>query len=75
MSGIYRMRLAEFRKRYFMGKPPCENTLKKWIDKQELPGERIGNLYFVLVDARGEPVKLDTGNEHANEMLKKWRNH
>lgn len=70
MSGIYREKVSEFRKRYFKGKPPCENSIKKWY-----PTERVGNLYYVLVDDRGEPVKLDTGNKDANEMLKKWHKH
>jgi hypothetical protein len=70
VSGIYREKVSEFRKRYFTGKRPCANSIKKWF-----PVERIGNDYFVLVDSRGEPVKLDTGNKDANDMLKKWHKH
>jgi len=76
VSNIYRKALSEFRADFFTGKKkPCANTLKKWIERGDICGERIGNHYFVLVDARGEPIKSDTGNKDANEMLKKWRSH
>lgn len=71
-----RMALSQFRARYFTGKPPCANTLKKWIDTQKLPGEVIAGHYFVLVDERGEPIKSNpstlTGNVAADQILDRW---
>jgi hypothetical protein len=71
-----RIALSQFRSRYFAGKPPCVNTLKKWIDTQKLPGEIIAGHYFVLVDDCGEPIKSHasalTGNVAADKILDRW---
>lgn len=71
---VFRMALSEFREKHYIGdRRPCVNTLKRWIDDGELAGERRGGRYFVLVNAAGEPVTLDTGNREANEMLRRWQ--
>lgn len=71
-----RMALSQFRSRYFTGKPPCVNTLKKWVDTHKLPGEVIAGHYFVLVDERGEPINSNqpalTGNVEADTILNRW---
>lgn len=70
-----RMALSQFRSRYFTGKPPCVNTLKKWIETKALPGEVIAGHYFVLVDERGEPINCKpalTGNVDADKILDQW---
>lgn len=42
--------ISEYRRLAFVGKPPCANTIKRWIDTGEISGERIGGMYFVHVD-------------------------
>lgn len=34
-----RMLLNEWRRDAFVGKPPCDATIKKWICNGDLPGE------------------------------------
>jgi hypothetical protein len=46
MDGRY-MKVAEYRRQHFQGKPPSANTIKKLIREGELAGRRIGNLYYV----------------------------
>lgn len=73
---VYRMALSEFRTSFFIGqRRPCVNTLKKWIDNEELPGEVIAGHYFVLVDHGGNPMKRETsltGNKAADKILARW---
>ena len=53
---VYRMTLAEFRRTCFLGRPPSANTIKAAIARGQWAGERVGGLYFVLVDAYGQPM-------------------
>ena len=34
-------------------------TIRKMIENDDIPGERIGSKYFVFVDARGELINSD----------------
>ena len=45
------MKATQFRQRYFeKGSEPDMKTLKKCIDEGELPGKRIGTIYYVDLD-------------------------
>ena len=44
-----RITVNEYRRLAFVGKPPCANTIKRWIDNGTISGEKIGGLYFVHV--------------------------
>lgn len=60
------MKVSQYRKQCFVeGSQPSVNTIKRWIDDGELPGEIIGGMYYVEVD-RVKPV---------NPMLLKVLNH
>ncbi len=69
---IKRMLLAEYRKRGFVGRPPGINTLKRMIQRGDLPGEKIGGLWFVLVDENGEPAN-SLGDPLADSALRRWQ--
>jgi hypothetical protein len=75
MSGVFREKVTEFHRRYYFGKRPSVNWIKAQIDKGEIAGEKQGGLYFVLVDAHGEPIKSEkptTGNKAADKLLERW---
>ena len=65
----YRMSISEFRKT-FSGKPPCVNTIKKWISEGVISGDILGTSYFVHVDVNGDVIKRKPLNS-SNELLKK----
>lgn len=45
------MKATKFQTAYFeKGSEPDMKTLKKWIEEGELPGQRIGTIYYVDVD-------------------------
>jgi len=50
-----RITVNEYRRLAFEGKPPCANTIKRWIDRGIISGEKIGGLYFVHVGAPDRP--------------------
>jgi hypothetical protein len=42
------VKLAEFRRRYFEAESaPSERTLRRQVEAGELPGRRMGKLYYV----------------------------
>ncbi len=44
------MKLSQYRQKQFVeGSRPTISTLKRWIDKGEIDGERIGGNYYVRV--------------------------
>ena len=48
------MSIQRFRKTtdiFEPGSMPSENTLRTWIDDDEIPGKRIGKKYYVDIDA------------------------
>jgi len=53
---VYKMALSEYQKK-FIGKAPCANSLKKWIISGAIPGEKVGTMYYLLVDQHGELIK------------------
>ena len=65
-NGVKLISLAEYRRLAFVGKPPCINTLKSWIDKGIIQGEKIGGLYFVHV---GEPQPPVENNDLLRQMV------
>lgn len=85
MAAYLRMKLTEYQKRSFVGKPPCLNTLKKLINNGDLPGELFGGCYYVFVDSQGNALQIDqpapaprsvsiapTGNELADKLLSQY---
>lgn len=80
----YRMPLSDFRRSAFRGRAPCAATLRKAIIRGELPGERIGARFFVLVDESGQlyknaaqqshQVQASTGDADADQLLLDWMN-
>lgn len=74
----YRMTVAEFRRRAFLGKPPSANTIKAAIERKEWLGEQIGGLWFIFVDAVGQPIRSKpappkTGNDGADRLIMEWQ--
>ena len=53
---VFKMAVSQYRKK-FIGKAPCTNSLIKWIETGIVPGEKIGTMYYLLVDQHGELVK------------------
>ncbi len=74
----YRMTISEFRRAAFLGKAPCANTIKRAIDNRHWLGEKINGLYFIFVDANGQPIPgkapgPSTGNEAADRIIIEWQ--
>ena len=77
---IYRITISEYRRLGFVGKAPCAKTLKRMVDDGELPGERRGNTYWILVDEHAQPVDVNaandathrTGNVEVDALLREW---
>ncbi|MCG5512773.1 hypothetical protein [Ectothiorhodospira shaposhnikovii] len=62
------MLVSEYRHlRFTPGSRPSINTLKKWIREGELPGKRLGNLYYVEVEAEASAA---TEDELINRILR-----
>ncbi len=59
------IKVSEYRSRFFEdGSKPATSTVRRWIESGYIPGERIGNLYFVDI------AKLDrTGNPLVDMVL------
>lgn len=47
---------------------PDIRTLRKWINKNKLPGKKIGSSYFVDIDA-DQKMRTMTGNSLADKVL------
>ena len=61
-SPYLRVSLSDFRAT-FPGKPPCANSLKKWIAAGTLPGEMVGTMYYVHLDHQGNLYRPALGNQ------------
>lgn len=60
------MLVSEYRETYFTeGSRPSVNTIKRWIREGELPGKRMGSLYYVLIDQEVHA----TGSKLADAVL------
>jgi hypothetical protein len=58
------MKLSQYREEYFVtGSAPAASTLRRMIEDGELPGERIGKVYYVNVS------NLGTGNHLVDMVL------
>jgi hypothetical protein len=79
----FRMTLAEFRRRSFIGRPPCLNTIKATMERGDWVGERIGGLWYIFVDENGQPIPgrpqpppapraPRTGNAEADRLIMEW---
>jgi hypothetical protein len=69
------MSIAEYRRTAFLGRPPAAITVRRWLEAGDLPGEKIGGSWFVLVDESGEayrPKKVTTGSAGADALLLAW---
>ena len=61
------MLLSEYREtRFTPGSRPSINTLKRWINDGELPGKRIGGLYYVEVDTESQSI----GKPRLEELMR-----
>lgn len=49
-------------------KPPTRQTVRNWIRRKVLPGEKIGGRWFVFVQ---DKTPASTGNEELDAILKK----
>lgn len=58
-----------FAERYFVeGSRPSRSTLRRWIEMGQLPGKRVGDVYYVDEDAwlaDGDPLVEKVLNESA----------
>ena len=72
------MKISDFRKVGFTsGSAPGIATLKRWIDRGTIPGEKFGSMYFVWIDKSLDPVwppgkvsielQASTGNATADD--------
>lgn len=62
------MCVSEYRETFFVGdKKPDVSTIKRWITKGQLKGEKIGNMWFVDISTP-EP-----DNDLINRVLRKTR--
>lgn len=70
------MRISEFLRTHFVGKPPSRNTIYRAIDGGIWQGERLGSLYLIHVDQNGQPLagatRAGTGNPEADALLREW---
>lgn len=76
---FFRLAVSEFRIQAFAGRPPSALTIRRMIERRELPGEKLGGKWFVHVDESGQPVKStqssqarSTGNAAADQLLTQW---
>lgn len=77
-----RMAISDFRKIGFVGKKaPSITTLKRWIDNGQIPGEKLGTMYYVWVNQTLELEKppsaeliskMKTGNEVADRIAARF---
>jgi hypothetical protein len=69
-----RKELAEYRADAFTGtRLPTLATLKRRILRNELPGEKQGGRYYVLVGPDGEPMaRATTIDRKADQLLTSW---
>jgi len=59
--------VSEYRELRFVGnKKPSVKTIKRWIQSGDLPGKRIGGLYFVNV---AEEELMVTNDDVVNSIL------
>lgn len=65
-----RISISDFRKT-FAGKPPCANTIKKWILTNEVQGEVLGSLYFLHLDHDGHLIPKNYESQVDNILLAK----
>ena len=77
-----RMAISDFRKIGFVGKKaPSITTLKRWIDGGQIPGEKLGTMYYVWINQTLElekppradiTSKMKTGNNEADRIAEKF---
>lgn len=41
--------IQEYKQARFPGRRPCIRTLKNWVESGKLPGEKIGDIWFVKI--------------------------
>lgn len=73
---VYRISVPEYRRLAFIGTAPSCSTIRRWLEKGELPGEKRGGTWMVFVDAQGQPLRTRsrpaTGNAEADALLQQW---
>lgn len=72
-----RMTAAEFRRSAFIGKPPALSTIRRMVQRRELPGEIRGSACWIFVDERGQPadaVLTTAAQAAAAQLIQQWQN-
>ncbi|WP_020682335.1 DNA-binding protein [Marinobacterium rhizophilum] len=60
------MKASKYRENFFCdGSKPALSTIRRWIDNGDLPGERIGGVYYVNIGQLST-----TGNPLVDSVLK-----
>jgi hypothetical protein len=71
------MTVSEFRRTAFVGKPPASATIRRMVERRDLPGEIRGKSVWIYVDESGNPVdchQTPAAQAAAALMLKEWNN-
>lgn len=66
------MDLHEYQRHAFVGTPPTIITLKRRIDRGQLPGEVQGGRYYVLVGPDYAPMARSESNSRADLLIEQW---
>ncbi len=71
---FYRMKISEFIRMNFIGRPPTVRTIRAAIVSGQWAGEKVGSSYFIFVDEHAQPIRPEspTGNSGADEVLRTW---
>lgn len=70
----YLMSATDWRRESFLTRPPSQRTVIRWCETAQLPAQKIGGTWFVLVDGTGRPAtpQSSTGNPGADALLAEW---
>lgn len=70
------MSATDWRREAFLSRPPSQRTVVRWCECGQIPAQKIGGTWFVLVDGTGRPAtptaQQTTGNPGADALLAEW---